>query len=67
MAVRNMEKTASKAIKNIPTAYDLSVEELYRLYDLMRKDKTEALLMAFRYGFVLGTRAIDKKQCKKPL
>ncbi len=60
MAKRNMEQTAKKTVGKIPTAYDISVDELYRL--IIDKDRYNAIVTAFRYGFALGTRARDKKR-----
>ena len=53
-----MEQTAKKTIGKIPTAYDISVDELHRL--MIDKDRYNAILTAFSYGFALGTRARDK-------
>lgn len=60
MAKRNMEQTVKKTIGKIPTAYDISIEEICELTKLCRTDIFNAIVTAFRYGFALGTRAKAK-------
>lgn len=59
--IRNMEKTAKKAESNVPVLYDLSfseITELYRVIESGSKEKAlDAILIAFKYGFVMGHRA----------
>lgn len=62
MAKRNIEQTAKKAVGKIPTAYDISIEEICELTKLCMTDKFNAIITAFRYGFALGTRARDKER-----
>lgn len=60
MAKRDIEKIAEKTTgeKNrIPTAYDMTGSELFSLTEKARKDAPDAILTAFRAGFVLGHRA----------
>jgi len=54
---RNMEKTAERAKKNIPEYYDLTYKDIYDLLEKSTKDRGQAILTAFEYGFVLGHRA----------
>jgi len=68
---RDMEKTAEKAIQNIPDKYTIMSDEIM---DLMKKarlkspDETfDAILTAFRYGFVLGHRATIAGKVNKRL
>ena len=58
---RDMIKTAQKAETNVPANYDLNSSEII---DLMKKarsgspdDTYNAIITAFKYGFVLGHRA----------
>ena len=58
---RNMEKTAERATKEIPGYYDINSAEII---DLMKKarnanpnDTFDAVVTAFKYGFVMGNRA----------
>lgn len=60
MAKRNMEQTAKKTVGKIPTAYDISFDELYRL--MIDENRYNAITTAFSYGFALGTRAKDKER-----
>lgn len=54
----SMEETVKRTRGKIPSAYDLSLEELERLCQL--GNISEALCMAFDYGFTKGTRAKAK-------
>lgn len=70
MAERNMEATLSafrEAGDAIPTAYDLSLPELSRLVGRARTPQgaCEAIGSAFRYGFILGSRAQRAKDKKR--
>lgn len=62
MAKRNMEQTVKKTVGKIPTAYDISIEEICELTKLCQTDKFNAITTAFRYGFALGARARDKER-----
>lgn len=66
MARRIMEKTAEKVdLDAIPSAYQMDVEELKRLYVMIKNGKVfEAFLMAFDYGFVMGNRATRRGRVK---
>lgn len=60
MAKREMSKTVLKAYRKIPAEYMLTADEADRLHRMAKDEATgeiEAYLTAFRYGFVLGTRA----------
>ena len=58
---RNMVQTADKVKHHIPERYDLTIEELQELRTIMHGGSCEcefdALITAFRYGYVLGVRA----------
>lgn len=59
--LRNMEKTAEKATKNIPDYYDINCSEINELMKKARHGSVDeaftAIITAFKYGFVLGHRA----------
>lgn len=58
MASRNMEQIAERAISRIPTVYDMSYDEMRRLYEeFMGGQEFTALATAFNFGFVMGHRA----------
>lgn len=58
---RNMMKTVEKMKGRIPTVYDMTMEEMQELHDILHsgtKDgEFDALSAAFCYGFALGARA----------
>lgn len=58
---RDMKKTAEKATREIPSNYDLNSSEIIDLMKKARKgspdDTYNAIITAFKYGFVLGHRA----------
>ena len=64
---RDMMKTADLAHENIPGAYDLTCGELTQLMEIAIPEELrslvpldgvyDAITVAFRYGFVLGSRA----------
>ena len=56
----SMEQVVERTKGRIPTAYDLDLEELKRLCEISVDSITEALCMAFDYGFAKGTRAKAK-------
>lgn len=60
MARRDMSKTVLKAYRKIPAEYMLTADEADMLHRMAKNEDSgeiEAYLTAFRYGFVLGTRA----------
>lgn len=68
---RDMLCIARQAIDKIPTAYDLKAAEFRLLEEISRKPSGnglwDAICIAFRYGFILGTRrekALAKKKTK---
>ena len=67
MAKRNMKQTSEKK-KGLDTkykylsAYDLSFDEVCELLGICSENCFKAVTMAFDYGFVLGTRAREKKR-----
>lgn len=58
---RNMIKTADLVKGKIPTMYDMDSFDMAQLLDILHSDSIdrefEALDIAFRYGFALGSRA----------
>ena len=61
---RDMMKTAQSVI--LPDHYCITLEETETLRDLEQHEGTEglfnAIMIAFRYGFVLGERYEKKRQ-----
>ena len=58
MASRNMEQIAERTIGRIPTEYDMTYDEMLRLYKaFMGGHEFTALSTAFEFGFVMGHRA----------
>ena len=64
-----MKDTAAQAIGKIPSSYQLRATELGELMKMVYSDEGNgafnALVMAFRYGFVLGKRAQKNAPTKK--
>ena len=61
---RNMEQIAKSAVIN--TNYEVSSKELLRLIEMAKSGTDgawDALVIAFKYGYVLGGRA-EKKAAK---
>lgn len=69
--IRDMKKTAEKADHNIPEYYDLYGTEIAALLRKARscsaEETYEAIVTAFKYGFVLGHRATLAGKVKKHL
>ena len=69
--VRDFRKTAEKAHHKIPDYYDLYSTEIIDLMKQARdrdpEETYEAILTAFRYGFVLGHRATTAGRVTKRL
>lgn len=69
MATRNMVKTVEKSKGQIPLHYDLVVEDLNVFMRMIKENGIDgafdAVVMAFRYGFVLGNRATVAGKVKK--
>ena len=61
MATRDMNTTAARAEGQIPKEYHLRLEEITELVRraraLDREESLQAILTAFEYGFVMGSRA----------
>lgn len=68
---RDLVKTAAKAgaptdDRIIPNAYQLSIEDLARLFELSHEGKImEVIDLAFRFGFVMGNRATVSRKLKR--
>ena len=62
MADCNIEKTVDKASDKIPYTYSLSMGELLQLYSESQKDIFIALIKAYDFGFIRGTRAMAKER-----
>ena len=58
---RDMNKTAERADSQIKDAYDINILEVQELINKARNgsryDAFDAIVTAFKYGFVLGHRA----------
>lgn len=62
--IRNMEQTANTA--DLKAGFQLSSNELLRLIEMVKSGTEgawDALVIAFKYGYVLGGRA-EKKAAK---
>ena len=46
----------------VSICYDIKYSELQELYELMKTDRFGALVVAFRYGYLKGTRATKAQQ-----
>lgn len=57
MARRDMIKTAAIAAGRVPDYYDITATEIHEIYEMVPDDPYLAIITAFRYGFVLGSRA----------
>ena len=58
---RNMMKTVEKVKGRIPDVYDMTLEEMQELHEILnngtRDCEFDAFSAAFCYGFALGARA----------
>lgn len=64
---RDLHETAARAREAIPINYDLRLDEVMTLVRQARgtpDDTIEAIMEAFRYGFVLGCRATARGKVK---
>lgn len=61
MSQRNMEKVARETTFKVPTAYQMTLEELERL---MVIGGVQAIGIAFDYGFALALRMV-KNEAKR--
>lgn len=67
MARRNLFKTANSVAGRINPHYDIKADELNILGVMAQKGELcEAIIAAFRYGYVLGTRAAQSEKIKAP-
>jgi len=65
MARRNIFKTADSVAGKINPHYDINADELKILAIMAQKGELcEAIIAAFRYGYVLGTRAAQSEKIK---
>lgn len=62
MSQRNMEKIAKEMTFKVPTAYQMTLEELQRL--MMMDDWAQAIGTAFDYGFALALRMVEREAQK---
>lgn len=68
MATRNMEQIAQRADEHIPINYTLTLEELYKVHDLIHSGydgEWKAITMLFNFGFVMGCRATRNGKVKR--
>ena len=64
MDISNIEKTTENIRDKIPSKYYLSIEDLRSLLDIVNSRKPfQALMIAFEYGFMKGTRAKARNRC----
>lgn len=61
MAARDMRTTAARAEGRIPKEYHLKLDEITALVKRARaldqEESLQAIITAFQYGFVMGSRA----------
>ena len=70
---RNMESIINKRHGNIPTAYDLSVEDMQKLElmaqqkdgELVKLDRWTLITNSFVYGYEMGVRASSRNHANK--
>ena len=70
---RNMESIIKKRHGNIPTAYDLSVEDMRKLEqmaqqkdgELVKLDRWTLITNSFVYGYEMGVRASKNNHTNK--
>lgn len=64
MDISNIEKTTEIIKNKIPSKYYLSIEDLRSLLDIVNNRRpVQAVMIAFEYGFMKGTRAKARKRC----
>lgn len=67
MARRNMIAIVERESATINHDYDLQFTELGLLHNMAKKGyPLEAISTAFRYGYILGQRALKAEQTKSP-
>ena len=68
-ALKTVEPQDASAGSVIPSAYDIDLEDMNGLYALTRSNGNDglyrALIMAFRYGFVMGNRATHSRSIRR--
>lgn len=70
---RNLENAIEKRRHNVPSAYDLSVEDMHKLEqmaqqtdgELVKLDKWTLISNTFLYGYEMGVRASSRKHANK--
>lgn len=64
MATRDMFETVATYGEPVPSEYDMSVYECVRLSKMSQDAPIEAVHIAFKYGFILGSRYMRKRGAK---
>lgn len=70
MATRNMEQIAQRAGECIPYNYQLTIEELDKIHELIHSGydgEWHAITMLFNFGFAIGNRATRAGKVTKRL
>lgn len=70
---RNMESIINKRHGNIPSAYELSIEDMYKLEEmaketdgeLVKLDRWKLITNTFVYGYEMGVRASKNNHTNK--
>lgn len=52
-----LQERVAKTAHKIPSDYSMNARDLNDLYSLSRQDLFEALMLAYDFGFIRGTRA----------
>ena len=60
MSKTDVKKLAERTKGKIPYRYDLALNEIYQLAEMLDKDFCLALTRAFQIGFLRGVRAKSK-------
>ena len=62
MADSDVSKVVAQKKGRIPYDYALTIGEIMQLYHASEKDIVSALILAFDFGFIKGTRAKGRKK-----
>lgn len=58
----SMEKTVKRQQDKIPSSYYMNGDEVLRLHQIEKTNWYDALMIAYVYGFIKGTRAKSKNR-----
>ncbi len=70
---RSVQRAIDKRRGNIPSAYDLSIDDMHELElmaqekdgNLLKLDKWELITSSFVYGYEMGVRASNRNHANK--